>query len=205
MLTGFTKPRNAELPPCERRFNYLHSITRGVVERAFGILKARFRWMLRGIHLRKIVDYAKWFKVSCILHNMCIDSGDSVVAVPPAQRGDGVSDDSFEGLAGNATFTAEVRAALSKRTEEAIKQSRYGTGANMSRKSAVAAGSSAAAGAVAPVDVGEEPEPTFEQDTRAARDVMIDAPEGVVLRDVIFRGLGIKGATGKKMRTASSN
>jgi hypothetical protein len=42
--------------------------------------------MLRGVYLRSTADYAKWFKVSCILHNTCIAAGAASVAVPPERN-----------------------------------------------------------------------------------------------------------------------
>jgi len=139
LLTSFTKPKNAELPPAERRYNYLHSLTRGVVERAFGILKARFRWMLRGIQLRSLESYNRWFMASCILHNMCLDAGCEADVVPPAgSHADGFNDNDFGGLVatfshlseagppGNREFSAAVARALDKRTAEALRQATYG-------------------------------------------------------------------------------
>ena len=88
-LTPFAKPKGEELSAAQRRFNYWHSLTRGIVERALGMCKARFRWQLRGVHLRSIDSYNLWFKASCILHNICIDAGEDpdVVDSEPSDAG----------------------------------------------------------------------------------------------------------------------
>jgi hypothetical protein len=39
-------------PTALHRFNFHHAQTRGVIEKVFGVLKARFRWMLHGVHLK---------------------------------------------------------------------------------------------------------------------------------------------------------
>ncbi len=54
-------------------FNEHTSSSRGVVERAFGVLKARFRFMFDPSFARKdAATYAQWFTAACILHNMSI-------------------------------------------------------------------------------------------------------------------------------------
>lgn len=70
LLTPYKKPKNAELTPQQARFNYYHSLTRGVIEKTFGILKARNRWALKGVQYASIQAYADHFVVACILHNM---------------------------------------------------------------------------------------------------------------------------------------
>lgn len=57
-----------------RRFNAAHASTRNVVERAFGVLKARWRILLRRIDF----DFSNttcMVGACCILHNLCIDRG----------------------------------------------------------------------------------------------------------------------------------
>ncbi|KAE8750758.1 hypothetical protein FOCC_FOCC002468 [Frankliniella occidentalis] len=57
-------------------FNVRVSSTRVVVEQAFGILKSRFRY-LRGImRLRDVGFAARLVVACCVLHNVCIRSGD---------------------------------------------------------------------------------------------------------------------------------
>ncbi|KAK3908404.1 Protein ALP1-like [Frankliniella fusca] len=58
-------------------FNVRVSSTRVVVEQAFGILKSRFRY-LRGImRLRDVHFAARLVVACCVLHNVCIRSGDN--------------------------------------------------------------------------------------------------------------------------------
>jgi hypothetical protein len=56
----------------KRLFNRKHASTRGVIERAFGVLKARWRVLLdkAEISLETVKDVAT---ACCILHNICID------------------------------------------------------------------------------------------------------------------------------------
>lgn len=49
------------------RFNYWHSLTGGVVEKCFGILKARFRWILKGVQMSDPQTYCGAFQVGCIV------------------------------------------------------------------------------------------------------------------------------------------
>lgn len=58
------------------RLNMNISSSRMVVERAYGILKNRFRSLLRGIHVYDIQECTLWFVVAVILHNICRSSDD---------------------------------------------------------------------------------------------------------------------------------
>lgn len=177
MLTPFIKPKNEEMPAAERRFNYFHSLTRGTVERALGLLKTRFRWMLRGIHLRSPETYGLWFLVSCILHNMCIDAGEDPDVI------DAEADDSrYGGLATCTDFTEAIREALRSRTQIALDQAVYGTGEHQRRRKGRSTGTD-----TAPSE--DVPDPTGEDDTRPANEVMLDTLDGATLRRVIFDGL----------------
>ena len=199
-LTPFQKPKNAELLAPQRRFNYLHSINRGSVERGLGIVKCRSRWMLRGIQLRSIESYVAWFEASLIVHNLCIDFGEDPELLSPEpgdERFGGLVGD-FDRLAresttpGDKEFTAAVAKALEKRTEEAAKQARYGLLVERRRKTSAGGAAASAASAVRD-DADDEPDVTGEQDEApAASVVMADAPDGHVLRQTLFAGLGIR-------------
>lgn len=187
MLTPFIKPKGADLTAKQRRYNYWHSLTRGIAERALGIDKGRFRWMLRGVHLRSIESYVLWFCVSCILHNMCIDAGEDpdIVDAEP-------SDVRYEGLAGCSEFTEAVREALRQRTQVALEQAQYGTGQHRRRRVPGSAAMTVADQlSVAAGEDDEEPDPTGEDDTRPAAEVMLDTSEGKMLRRIVFEGLGL--------------
>lgn len=65
--------RNRCTPPlsdAQRRFNYIHSLLRGIIEKTFGILKARFRWMLKGVQFQEPAVYVKMFHFCAIVHNL---------------------------------------------------------------------------------------------------------------------------------------
>ncbi|XP_034945557.1 putative nuclease HARBI1 [Chelonus insularis] len=75
MITPFRD--NGHLTPGQRQFNYRHSSTRIVIEQAFGLLRARFRRLIRFDNLR--VDIiVKCVMASCILHNICILHDDPI-------------------------------------------------------------------------------------------------------------------------------
>ena len=56
-----------------QKCNKFYSGMRISVERAFGILKARFRSLGGRLVMRKVVDYRQCFKACCILHNICAE------------------------------------------------------------------------------------------------------------------------------------
>lgn len=60
----------------ESRFNTAHSTARNVVERTFGILKMRFRCLLKERVARYAPHFVGMLATTCsILHNMCIAAG----------------------------------------------------------------------------------------------------------------------------------
>ena len=70
--------RNAgNLNPERRVFNRRVSSMRQVVERAFGHLKGRFR-RLKNVHLYDCRGICYAIYAGCILHNLCVLSGDEV-------------------------------------------------------------------------------------------------------------------------------
>ena len=83
MMRGWS---NSELPSSDpktrdrRSFNKLFSNMRISVERAFGILKARFRAWASKITFRREDDYKTAFVACCILHNICAE--DTAAALP---------------------------------------------------------------------------------------------------------------------------
>jgi len=74
LLGPFKRTRGGPmLTEPQSKFNYIHSILRGIVEKAFGILKARFRWMLKGAQYTQPATYVKHFFCAAIVHNMMLD------------------------------------------------------------------------------------------------------------------------------------
>ncbi|XP_046408922.1 putative nuclease HARBI1 [Ischnura elegans] len=66
---------NGQLTDGQIDFNFRISQTRVVVERAFGILKGRFR-RLQKIQLQDMEFTVKIVVACCVLHNICMDNGD---------------------------------------------------------------------------------------------------------------------------------
>lgn len=66
---------NGHLTAQQRRFNIALSSKRQVIERAFGMLKGRFR-RLKYINLKTVEEICKTVVAACILHNICIVEND---------------------------------------------------------------------------------------------------------------------------------
>ena len=65
---------NGHLTQAEHNYNFVHSSTRMVIERAFGLLKARFRH-LHFLEMDSLDDIAKVIIAACTLHNVCFMHG----------------------------------------------------------------------------------------------------------------------------------
>merc|ERR1712239_109637 len=77
------------LTPEQKKFNRKFSALRCVVERAFGILKGRWRLLLKK-NEQKTSTLKKTVIAACVLHNICIERGDL------HDTDNGGLDDSFE-------------------------------------------------------------------------------------------------------------
>ena len=75
------------MPTDEKRYNRQHSRTRIVVERAFGLLKGRWRVLKRTLNMKTPQSAARTIVAAMVLHNLTIDCGDTV-SFPPADIGD---------------------------------------------------------------------------------------------------------------------
>jgi hypothetical protein len=75
LLVGFKDYGN--LTNRQRNFNYYLSSARAVIENAFALLKGRFR-RLKSLDTVKLDLVALLIVSSCILHNICIKSNDSL-------------------------------------------------------------------------------------------------------------------------------
>lgn len=94
LLTPFRD--NGHLTAEQRNYNYLHSSTRMVIERAFSLLKGRFR-RLKYVDMTDTAQVSLFIMASCALHNLCIineddfedlmdDAADDHDYHPPAAR-----------------------------------------------------------------------------------------------------------------------
>ena len=77
----------------QRRLNYVHSKCRQVIERAFGMLKCRFRRLLRfdscNMHI-----FINSVLAACVLHSLCVFERDAF-EVPEVNEEDFCQDDLF--------------------------------------------------------------------------------------------------------------
>ena len=84
-------PDRGRLAVEQRRFNLRFSALRCVVERAFGMLKSRWRIILKKIE-QKTTTLKKTVIAACVLHNICIERGDLYDA-DDSDSDDGSDDD----------------------------------------------------------------------------------------------------------------
>lgn len=83
ILTPFKDYGN--LTNSEKLFNKNHSKTRVVIENTFGLLKGRFRQLLKlDFSLAEIDSY--FILACCVLHNLCTDDDDLVPEQPPVEK-----------------------------------------------------------------------------------------------------------------------
>lgn len=61
----------------QRNYNKRFCATRVKIENTFGILKSRFRQLLR-LDMHKIEKISKYILALCVLHNLCIDNDDFI-------------------------------------------------------------------------------------------------------------------------------
>ena len=87
-------PDRGRLTPKQRKFNLKFSALRCVVERAFGMLKSRWRIILKTIE-QKTTTLKKTVIAAYVLHNICIERGDLHEAND--SDSDDSSDDDSEG------------------------------------------------------------------------------------------------------------
>ncbi|XP_033730552.1 putative nuclease HARBI1 [Pecten maximus] len=84
LLTPFRD--NGHLTYQQKNFNYMLSANRVVIERAFGLLKGRFR-RLNYLDTQSIKTAVEVIMVSCVLHNICLihnDEYDDYLEIDPA-------------------------------------------------------------------------------------------------------------------------
>ena len=66
------------MPGDEKKYNYLHSRSRIVVERAYGFLKGRWRILKRILNMKTPQSCARTLVAAMVLHNLTIECGDRV-------------------------------------------------------------------------------------------------------------------------------
>lgn len=76
LLTPYRNYEN--LTAIKKRYNDKFCSTRVVIENAFGILKKRFRQLMK-IEIRDVDRITKFIITCCVLHNICIDDGDDYI------------------------------------------------------------------------------------------------------------------------------
>ena len=70
ILTPFRDTGNLSEP--QKRYNNIHSVTRQTIERAFGLLKSKWR-RLRFLDMTKLENVPMVITAACTLHNVCIE------------------------------------------------------------------------------------------------------------------------------------
>lgn len=66
---------NGHLSESQRNYNFLHSSSRMVIERAFALLKGRFR-RLKYVDMDIVADISDMVMASSTLHNICLAAAD---------------------------------------------------------------------------------------------------------------------------------
>ncbi|XP_067207829.1 putative nuclease HARBI1 isoform X2 [Linepithema humile] len=68
---------NGHLSVKQKNFNFCYSSTRMAIERAFGLLKGRFRSLLTLLDMERLDIIPKMILTCCILHNICLLRNDN--------------------------------------------------------------------------------------------------------------------------------
>ena len=71
-FTRFVKAKKHPIDPKEKRFTAWQESARKDIERAFGVLKAKFQFVARPIMVRELDHIAERMACCLILHNMCV-------------------------------------------------------------------------------------------------------------------------------------
>lgn len=70
LLTPYTD--NGHLTQRQKNYNYCHSLSRMVIERAFALLKCRWRSLLQLLAMNDIEIIPYHILACCVLHNICL-------------------------------------------------------------------------------------------------------------------------------------
>jgi hypothetical protein len=69
---------NGHLTQRQNNFNFCLSSARISIERAFGLLKGRFRSLLHCLPMTDTAEIPQFVLACCVLHNICILHGDDI-------------------------------------------------------------------------------------------------------------------------------
>lgn len=69
---------NGHLTERQRNYNFLHSSTRIFIERAFALLKQRFRSLLTVLAMTRVNLIPMHILACCVLHNLCLMRSDDL-------------------------------------------------------------------------------------------------------------------------------
>lgn len=86
MIVPYRNERNVRLTEDQLSFNYHLSKARSIVERAFGLLQARWRVLFHRAVEVKFLKAVKVITACAVLHNLCMDAGDFIDYQIPQRR-----------------------------------------------------------------------------------------------------------------------
>lgn len=69
---------NGHLTVRHRNYNFCHASARIVIERAFGLLKGRFRSLLNVLAMNRVDLIPAHILACCVLHNICLMRSDEL-------------------------------------------------------------------------------------------------------------------------------
>lgn len=67
---------NGHLTERQKNYNFCHSSARIAIERAFGLLKVRFRSLLTVLDMGRVDCIPNFILACCVLHNICLSKND---------------------------------------------------------------------------------------------------------------------------------
>ncbi|KAJ8965083.1 hypothetical protein NQ317_016113 [Molorchus minor] len=104
-----TPVSNNDLTLPEQNYNTSHRSTRNVVERTIGVLKARFRCLLKHRVLHYSPTVAAKIIYSCaVLHNICLEQGEHYIHIADEMENDG-NNNNIDALEDNNNQGQQIR------------------------------------------------------------------------------------------------
>lgn len=102
--------------PIKREFNEMLSRSRVTIERAFGLLVARWRFLAFHLYILDQMDINDIISAACILHNICIDRGEEQFEIEDPATGNDSPDANIPATDVHLDATPEEIAALNTNT-----------------------------------------------------------------------------------------